>query len=282
MPVTHDDSEIRKRMLPIAVAGVPVVSIDNIEGSFGSECLAMALTSNTWRDRKLGLSEDSGDVPFRSVLAFTGNNVQLTGDLGRRVVPIRFDPKMEHPEDRTGFRYPDLRGHVSEHRPRLYSAALTVLAAYLCSPDKRQPGGKGSFEHWDAVVRGAIVWASGQDLDEGMRELRRSGDHDLERLRTLVAEMRKLGSLQNATTATILDVAKNNANLQTAIDAYAIKSDPMATKRLGAMLAKLEGRPVRLEYEDSTGKRVCKLHRIVRGDDAGGGVARWRIEEVTP
>jgi len=75
------------------VAGVPIVSIDNIEGSFGSECLAMALTSNTWRDRKLGLSEDSGDVPFRSVLAFTGNNVQLTGDLGRRVVPIHSIPR---------------------------------------------------------------------------------------------------------------------------------------------------------------------------------------------
>jgi len=157
-----------------------------------------------------------------------------------------------------------------------------VLAAYLRSPDKRQPGGKGSFEHWDAVVRGAIVWASGQDLDEGMQELRRSGDHDLERLRTLVAEMRKLESLRDATAATILDVAKNNPDLQSAIDAYAIKGDPMTTKRLGAMLAKLAGRPVTLEYEDSTGKRMRKLHRITKGDNAGGGVARRRIAEVSP
>ena len=46
------------------------------------------------------------------------NNVQLKGDLGRRVVPIDLDPKIEHPEDRT-FKRSDLLGYLQENRPRL-------------------------------------------------------------------------------------------------------------------------------------------------------------------
>jgi hypothetical protein len=67
-PVAHSDEELRKRLLPLAVAGVPIVLIDNIAGEFGSEAMEMVLTSNTFRDRKLGVSEDSGDVPWRSVM----------------------------------------------------------------------------------------------------------------------------------------------------------------------------------------------------------------------
>lgn len=280
-PCTHDDSEMRKRMTPIAIAGLPIVSIDNVEGSFGSESLAMALTSNTWRDRILGKSEDCGDLPWRTVLCFNGNGVQLVGDLGRRCVPIRFDPRMEHPEDRTDINYKDLRGHVAEHRPQLYRAALIMLAAWLRSPERRKPSGKGSFEHWDAVVRGAILWAGGADINDGMQELRKSGDHDLERLRALIGEMRLLPTVQDQTTSRILDLAKNTG-LQDAIDSYGIKGEPVNGRRLGAVFSKYAGRGVTLEYKDSTGEPVRKLYCIVKGDNAMGGVARWRIEEVAP
>jgi hypothetical protein len=53
-------------------------------------------------------------VPILSVFVLTGNNVQLQGDTGRRVIPIDIDPKCEHPQDRAGpapgkgWRYPDL------------------------------------------------------------------------------------------------------------------------------------------------------------------------------
>lgn len=284
MPVSHDDAELRKRMTPIALAGLPIMSIDNVEGVFGSESLAMVLTSNTWRDRVLGKSEDCGDLPFRTVLCFNGNGIQLVGDLGRRSLPIRFDPGCEHPEDRKDFEYGDLKGHVTEHREELYIAALTMLAAWLRSDEYRQrkPGGKGSFEAWDAIVRGAILWAGGADVNEGMEALRSGGDHDLERLRTLVAELRRNSSLQDSTASDILDAAKSNPNLQTAIDAYQIKNEPVNTKRLGAVFAKYTGRVVKVTYKESTGALVTKLFRIAKGDTAGGGVARWGIEEVTP
>jgi hypothetical protein len=286
MPVTHSDEELRKRLLPLAVAGVPIVLIDNIAGEFGSEAMDMVLTSNTFRDRKLGVSEDSGDVPWRSVMTFTGNGVQWMGDLGRRLVPIRLDPKMEHPEDRTGFRYPDLKAHVAKHRPAYYSAALTMLAAFI--RNKMPPTGKpakGSFEAWDQLVRGAIIWASdGQDLDEGMLGLRATGDRDLERLRALISVLRHLthiGELKDPTAAQILDYAKHNVDLATAVEAYAVKGEPMDSKRLGTVLAKYAGintgRCIELTIDEKK-----RLFRIVRGDNASGGVARWKVEEVVP
>lgn len=46
----------------------------------------------------------------------------------RRVVPCRLETAEEKPEERTGFRYPDLLAHVRAERPRLVCAGLTLRA----------------------------------------------------------------------------------------------------------------------------------------------------------
>jgi hypothetical protein len=151
-------------------------------------------------------------------------------------------------------------------------------------PPTRKPA-KGSFEAWDRLVRGAIFWASdGQDLDEGMIGLRATGDRDLERLRALISVLRQLshiGELKDPTAAQILDYAKRNVDLATAVEAYAVKNEPMNSKRLGTVLAKYAGintgRCIELTIDEKK-----RLFRIVRGDNASGGVARWRVEEVLP
>ena len=38
----------------------------------------------------------------------TGNNLSYRSDFVRRVVPIALDARMERPEERTGFRHPQL------------------------------------------------------------------------------------------------------------------------------------------------------------------------------
>ncbi len=187
MSHTDNDDETRKRLLALAIEAPSFVVIDNVEGQLGSPSLAMALTTGEIRDRVLGKTQTI-TASLRAVWGYTGCNVVLRGDLGRRVVPIGLDPKVEHPEDRKDWVYPDIRTHVRAIRPSLVVAALTLLRAYVVAgrPAHAKPR-KGSFEPWDDLVRGAIVWAAGVDPLDGVQRIRDDGDSDLEDLRALLS-----------------------------------------------------------------------------------------------
>jgi hypothetical protein len=244
MAPTRDDGEIRKRLLAIGLASPAAVVFDNIEGTFGSESLAMALTAGSIRERLLGITEDR-EVELRTVFIITGNNIQLVGDLGRRVIPIDIEPRMEHPEDRHGFRYPDLKAHVTAARPQFVAAALTLLRAFFVAglPSHGRPA-KGSFEAWDRVVRGAIIWAGGADPCGGVERLRAEGDADLERLRALTTAWVAEFGRQSVTVMDLLARAPAVPSLRAAIEAYAVSGSEMNATRLGQILAKYRGRIV--------------------------------------
>ena len=185
MTVPRDDDEGRKRILGIGLEGAPIVLLDNIEGALGSPSLAAALTGTEFADRLLGVSKIVR-VPIRAVWFATGNGLTFKGDLGRRVVPIDMDPKVEHPEDRLAFKYPDLLPHVRRERPRLLVAALTALRAF---DQTGRPGhGKpkvGTFEEWDDLVRGAVMWLGLGDPVAGRERVREEGDADLDLIRAV-------------------------------------------------------------------------------------------------
>jgi hypothetical protein len=160
-PWTKEDDEVRKRLLAHALAGDGAVLIDNVPAAtaVGWPSLDMALTAPEIMDRVL--SESRRVVaPNMLTLIVTGNNLSLRGDTARRMLRIRLESADEHPEDRSIFAHPDLRTWVTSERSRLLGAALTILAAYLraeCpAPKPRAP--LGSFEVWDRIVRGALLW----------------------------------------------------------------------------------------------------------------------------
>jgi hypothetical protein len=218
MSPTDDDEETRKRLLALATESPAMIVIDNVEGSLGSAPLAMALTSGEVHERELGATK-TRTVSMRSVWCCTGNNISFKGDLGRRIVPIDQDPQCEHPEDRT-FRRPDLLGFVHENRPRFVAAALTLLRAFVVSG--RPAHGmseKGSFESWDRLVRGAIIWAGGADPLGGVQRIREQGDEDLDRIRRLYATWHALLGSNPITVAAALARAGSSGDLH---DAFAV------------------------------------------------------------
>jgi hypothetical protein len=167
----EDDAEERKRLLTLGMDGDPLVCIDNVTRPLGSGPLDLALTSSTFKDRILG-TQTSKEVPMHVVFLATGNNLQYVGDLARRVVSITLDPKMEKPEERTGFRYPDLLAHVAQERPRLVIAALTILKAYFADGCPSQGlSAYGSFQPWSDLIRSALVWAGEEDPCEGRKTI---------------------------------------------------------------------------------------------------------------
>jgi len=117
----------------------------------------------------------------------TGNNVAVGADTARRVCHVRLESPEERPEERGGFRHPDLLGHVAENRPRLLGAALTILGAYCAAGrPQRELRPWGSFDGWSRLVRGAVVWVGLADPGETRYLLQEQADVSAEAMSLLL------------------------------------------------------------------------------------------------
>jgi hypothetical protein len=185
-PQVTEDEEERKRLLTVALAGYTVIHIDNVTKPLGSPALDLALTAPSFSDRILG-KHDSREAPLSMVWLASGNNMQFKGDTARRIVPIDLDPKMEKPEERTGFTHSPLIPWVQQERPRLTVAALTILKAYFAAGHPSQGlTPMGSFEQWSDLIRQALIWAGEDDPNEGRKDIEAESDPEYERLATLL------------------------------------------------------------------------------------------------
>ena len=84
MTQPRDEDEFRKRITSLAMAGEPLILIDNVNGALGGSSLDAALTATTWSDRILGRSEMASNVPLFATWYATGNNVVLPTRPGGR------------------------------------------------------------------------------------------------------------------------------------------------------------------------------------------------------
>lgn len=178
MGVPSDDAEMAKQITSIAASGDELVLLDNIPhgATLNLSSLDRALTSSVWRSRMLGGNEVRS-FPMNTTWFGTGNNVSFSQDLSRRVCSVRLESKMECPEQRSDFRYPDLIGHISRHRPELFAAAITIPAAFILAGRPAQ-GLKawGSFQPWSNLVRQCLTWCGLPDPIESKTDLLKSSD----------------------------------------------------------------------------------------------------------
>jgi len=94
----------------------------------------------------------------RAVFFANGNLLQVRGDLTRRTVQIALDPKCEHPESMP-FDFDPVERAQSQHT-KLCIAALTMLKGFIDAgmPNRLQRPLLGSFEQWDRLISGCLVW----------------------------------------------------------------------------------------------------------------------------
>jgi putative DNA primase/helicase len=109
------------------------------------------------------------------------------GDFARRVIPIDLDPKMEKPEERTGFAHPDPVAWAREERRKLLAAALTILTAHAAAGrPQSKVSSFGSFEEWSTIVRASLLWIDAGDPCEGRKAITTESDPNLELLRRIL------------------------------------------------------------------------------------------------
>ena len=147
----------RKKLLATLLPAPSHVLIDNCR-ILDSANLDAALTApNTWSGRILGLSEN-GTVPVRCVWIATANNLQVKGDLARRLIFIHIDSGEEKPYERSDFRHKNLRKWITQNRGQIVGACLTLIRAWQAagSPPYAGKAKKGSYESWLSVIGGIL------------------------------------------------------------------------------------------------------------------------------
>lgn len=185
MNFVDEKEELRKQITSAFRTGAEFFVFDEAHTIDGT-ALAQALTASTWQDRILGFST-MAHFPNRVTWISLGNQVQVRGDLTRRVYRIALRPRYANPQDRpaSSFRHPgqsglDLGSWTRKHRRDLLRAILTLVRAWFAAgcPTPARGVSFGSFEPWERIVGGIVetaglpgfldnltVWRSESDFD---------------------------------------------------------------------------------------------------------------------
>ncbi|MFD1423405.1 bifunctional DNA primase/polymerase [Laceyella tengchongensis] len=173
------DEETDKKIVSILREGNPVVVLDNVSGSVDSDSLNAALTSTNYAGRMLGKSEIVV-LPNQALWMMTGNNVDLSGDIHRRICWIRLDAKMNKPFTRssTQFQHPNLIGWIKGNRGLIIWASLTLIQNWLAQGKPSEDCTLGGFEEWAKVMGGILKAAGFTGFLANFHQLLEIADHE--------------------------------------------------------------------------------------------------------
>lgn len=170
----REEEECRKRLFASLRNGDKVLLWDNVREPFGNAAIDTFLTSPSFADRVLGVSETQV-LPNKALFLITGNNLVLTGDTHRRVLKARLDAKVEQPFTRQFSFSPDEM--VRESRQALVVAGLTIVRAYITAGRPQAASGSvASYEAWDRLVRQPLCWLMQIAAQSGRTDLPKMDD----------------------------------------------------------------------------------------------------------
>lgn len=198
--------EHEKRLLSILLRGQTLLHLDNLTEFIDSAPLASLLTSSEYQGRLLGSSSAPSIVNGLTVVG-TGNNVHATGEIAKRIVPIRLLPDTATPEERQNFRHPDLVGYVTAERERVLGALMGLLAHWRTSGRPLHRGGFGGFERWTAVVGGILNAAGYPEWLGNMSEWRGGADDSTQEHAALVREWHERWACEPVAASDVYELA---------------------------------------------------------------------------
>lgn len=268
-----DDEEIRKRLFTALLTGSRALVWDNVVGAFDSAAMASCITSPSYQDRKLGTS-DSKQIPNRMMILITGNNIELQGEMPRRVLVTRIDPATDQPFAREFALEPF--SYCRDHRQNMIAASLTLIRAMLTHGCRSTISGKlASFEQWDLWVRRTVMFAN--ELTPGkfgdvMQAVTKNQavDPDLEAIGSLLQAWEQLFGQKPTTVSTVINKIKPQATIG-------------AENDLRDAVEALVGRPINQTSAKTLGKALgYRKDRIVDGRrlEIGpkiSGTKTWRL-----
>lgn len=275
LPPPSDDEETRKKIATALAATKQVLIFDNVEAQLKSPVLAAFLTAQSWSDRILGGNTEI-IADNRILLLLTGNNLAPVGDIVRRLLMIRIDPRLEasHVWQREFSLEP--LGYVIRNRQRMVAAALTLLSGYVAAGMPRMVKGRlASFEGWDDLVRQSVIWL-GQlgttNLVDPLKRLNEVAANDPETLRlSTVATtwFAQFGDAPQLLKDAVSDAALHDVFMEVAQD----RRGAISVKMLSAYLSRRQGKIVNgYKFERQNGRSKTSLWRVVKLPTSDGGI----------
>lgn len=160
-PRTGDENEMRKLLTSSALPGNQgALLFDNCAGRLSSGALCAFLSSKMWSDRILGGNSLSGALPTRLFVAISGTNLTFSGDLNRRIIQCRIDPRLEVAFEREFDFCPVLM--VKENRLQIIAATLTLILSAQQADMPKAAGRLASFDVWDRIVRKTVRYIAAE------------------------------------------------------------------------------------------------------------------------
>lgn len=257
------EEEVEKRLLTFFAEGASALIFDNVSVFMQSDALSMALTEPMFKGRILGKSE-SPTFDVRTIFAMTSNNAKFDRDLVRRTIPCNIDPKMEKPEQRTGFKHPDLRAFVRSHNNELLTASLTLVRAWIVRG--RPPGSAtlGSYEAWAKTIGGILAVAGVPDFLGNLAEFAGRADPETDSWRAFCQAWYDEFHGEPKNTSEVLALA-----VRAGVYVGKSTSEVAQAMSLGRAIARYEGAihgGFRIESLARTNN--VKVYRMVRTSDA--------------
>lgn len=182
-----DSEETRKRIFAVCLGGERFFLTANAKGSFSNQSYEAATTAPMYSDRKLGVSENF-ELPNRAIYALSGNDLQLSEDMARRVIRIRLEFFGESVEKRT-FQFPDLYARIRANRARYIGALQALVDHWIAAGCPEGTKLKPSFTLWSKVI-GGILEACDLDNPIGEDVLTTTPTRDVQQFHLLLGAWR--------------------------------------------------------------------------------------------
>jgi hypothetical protein len=274
----HADDEIRKRITSLALGGERFVLLDNVDSALGGAPIDAALTGESWEDRLLCTNKTTGALPLLMTWFASGNNIRYRGDFIRRALPCRLESALPNPENRSGFKYPDLKGHALANRAKYIRSALVILRASRVFGNPAILPPLGSFEIWTHAIGDPVVWITGKNVFD-VRPSIKASDHNAQVRLALVLGWADLpDSDTGLTVAKAIEILRQgkpeHETLRSALLEISDKAGEFpSVKSIGKHLSAIEGRNV----GDET---IGDIY--IRAVPNRTGVNLWKVERKAP
>lgn len=180
-PYTDDDRELTASVTATLAQGTSLALFDNVDRPFGGSMIELMSTGDAVSVRRYGHNDSTLHLRSHTMFMATGNNVvPRTRDVVRRVIVIEVTSQDERPEERQGFRHPDLLAMVRSSRAALLSAVMTIVRAFIyAGRPTKSFGALGSFEAWSSAIRELLLWLGLPDPVETQSTMRDEQDAQL-------------------------------------------------------------------------------------------------------
>ena len=249
MQITDREEEREKRILAMLLQGETLMHLDNLPAYIDSAALSSLLTTRFFIGRLLGFSRNVS-LANNLTIAGTANNIQASGEIAKRIVPIMIEPTTADPESRTDFQHPDIRAYVRQQRHVVLECLLGLVENWLAAGKPKCANRLGGFESWSETIGGILGVNAMKKWRSNEKEWRKRVDTKGADMVAFVNAWHEEFALSECTAKELQELAKKNELFP---NIFARQSSQGIAVAFGRMLSRHADMPVASWYVRRSG-----------------------------